>query len=125
MIVWWTGRGWLAFVIPIGFFILGIFGSQALVDRFPRQLPVSLPCSGALIGLTIGGFACWILGRCWNRDVTPYPGRTRVQVIREYIEDADHKLYGLPMEYWGMLAVLFSMLVEGMLVARWLSEILG
>ncbi len=123
MIVWWTGRGWVAFVIPVGCVVLGIFGAQALVDRFPRQLSPAFPASGSLMGLTVGGFACSILGRCWNRDDAPDPGRTRFEAIREHFEDADHTLYSVPMEYWGLLAVSLSALVYAMLAAKWLSSL--
>ncbi len=121
--IWWEGRGGLGVIILLGSFIFSIFGAEYLVQQFPDQFPASLLSDAIPIGWAIGGMTCWILGRRWNRSDEPGLDGNLFESIRDSIEDADHTILFLPMEYWGALSVSLAMLFVGISLIKWLIAI--
>ena len=81
MFVDWRGWGPLALVA----LFLPLLSCIGLIDKNP--LWFGLVCGLALLG---GGVICWTCGRHWNRLAT------------------EHSVYGIPLQYWGMLYMAFG-----------------
>jgi hypothetical protein len=47
------------------------------------------------LSLVAGGVGCWIFGRRWNHEVT------------------EHTFFFIPLQYWGMIYVIFGVLMSG------------
>jgi hypothetical protein len=90
MIVIWRGLGIFA---PLFVLIPGCVGSR-LCEAAGASIPAS--CWGGIVGVCLGGVALWFVGRWLNR-----PDR-----------DADgpslHRLFYIPMEFWGPLLIFFG-----------------
>ena len=102
MLLIWSGRGlWALLILLIGLTVSGV-GMAVAADRFPSITAspyFSLPLA---LGLATGGAVCWVLGRRWNAADTSGLG---------------HSLYFLPVEYWGVIAVVGAAITAGRTLA--------
>lgn len=93
MFVNWSGRGlWALLILLVGLTVPGL-GIAIAAERFPSF--TASPCFTLplALGLAAAGVACWVLGRRWNATDT---------------SDTGHTLYFLPVEYWGIIALLIA-----------------
>jgi hypothetical protein len=91
--IWWRGHGLWALLILLLSLSLGLDGVIAVNANFPNSAPDWIFCAGFDAGAIIGGVVCWLLGRSWNSKTAP---------------GSRHSLYSIPVEYWGVIALMLA-----------------
>jgi hypothetical protein len=93
MIIWWTGKGLLAFPIMLGTFLIPFMGAVELITLYPNNFSPFIAFASMAIGWGSGGFICLKLGRKWNHNV----------LMGQY-----HTLYSIRVENWGKLCLVLA-----------------
>lgn len=92
MIVW-SGKGILALVFPM----IGLLAGFGISEFGYRELIMSVLVS-------LGGLLTWYLGKNWNKAVIYFDEASQ----QYYKTENGHTLFWIPMQYVGMLTMIFS-----------------
>ena len=97
MIVW-SGRGFLSVLVLIACFIL-----------FAKVLPDGQADYSFILSFFIAGAFSWFMGKKWNGQ----EGRTMLDKAsgQEVIMKPNHTLFWIKMEYWGIVFVVFGLII--------------
>lgn len=93
MFITYSGRGHFTPIIIVGIFALGLW---LIPDDY---MQMSIPLLFLLSGIII-----WTLGLFWNKEKLVYDKETETT----YKEVNIHKIFFLPMQYWGLLCFVFG-----------------
>jgi hypothetical protein len=96
MIIWWTGKGLLAFPIMLGAFLIPFIGAVEFITLYPNTcFSPFIVFLAMAIGWGAGGYICLKLGRKWNQNVP----------MGQF-----HTLYSIRVENWGKICLVFASL---------------
>jgi hypothetical protein len=96
----WTGYGISAPVI----IIVGIFGVTSMTRAAYGSSYMAAHPSAFWLGLALGGFLCWWMGLSLKND-EPKTVQDQ-QTGQEVVLQKSHTLYGVPMHWWGVAAMV-------------------
>lgn len=91
----WSGRGIFTFLVFIIFFVISI-----------KVLPAEYISLGLAFSLVSTGFFSFYYGKKWNEEKFLY-NETEDKLYRS---KNNHKLFFIPMQYWGIACLIFGSL---------------
>lgn len=99
MIIWWSGRGWLAPAIFIPVFLVA-----ALLSK---EMPYQYLTATYAVASFVGAAFCWFFGRKWNK--------VRIEFDEELGEEVmvkpNHSFCDIKMQYWGLFYAAFGIYI--------------